>query len=129
MCPLMWCSRNGQNRCTNNFTKTNTEPCEGVEVMLLFVRFCIFPARKKEPLVLLGVCTASSALAAYITMVTCSKELSKETGVNEKEIRKMYSTVNKDRPKTTKTAAAVAPADLIVRLPVKALSISKSSFW
>jgi len=43
------------------------------------------------------------------------RELAKESGVNEKEMRKMYTTLTKELPKTAKSIAAVAPADLISR--------------
>jgi len=43
------------------------------------------------------------------------KELSKESGVNEKEIRGMYTKITKILPKTTGVTTAVAPADLIIR--------------
>jgi len=43
------------------------------------------------------------------------KELSKESGVNEKEIRNMYTKLAKILPKTTGVTTAVAPSDLILR--------------
>jgi len=65
----------------------------------------------------------SDAVVCSVLYIACKeegvprtfRELSKETGVKEKEIRKMYSTVTKELPKTAKTAAAVAPADLVLR--------------
>jgi len=43
------------------------------------------------------------------------REIAKETGVNEKEMRSMYTKLTKNLPKTEKMGAAVAPSDLILR--------------
>jgi len=43
------------------------------------------------------------------------REIAKETGVNEKEIRNMYTKLTKQLPKSGKITTAVAPADLILR--------------
>jgi len=53
------------------------------------------------------------------------REISKETGVNEKDIRNMYTKLTKIIPKTGKVTTAVAPADLILRFCSK-LNLSQS---
>ncbi len=67
--------------------------------------------------------TKKEAIIAAVLYMACKeelvprtfKELAKETGIKEKDIRKFYRNLTQLLPKTVNTAQAVSPVDLVVR--------------
>lgn len=67
--------------------------------------------------------TKKEAIIAAVLYMACKeelvprtfKELAKETGIKEKDIRKFYRNLSQLLPKTVNTAQAVSPVDLVVR--------------
>lgn len=67
--------------------------------------------------------TKKEAIIAAVLYMACKeelvprtfKELAKETGIKEKDIRKFYRNLAALLPKTVNTAQAVSPVDLVVR--------------
>jgi len=73
--------------------------------------------------------TKKEAIIAAVLYMACKeeqvprtfKELAKETGIKEKDIRKFYRNLTQLLPKTVNTAQAVSPVDLVVRSPPRPL--------